>query len=119
MELTRYVDNLRQELSVAGELADEETPELAELLVAPPACAIRPTSFGALGRPRRRPRARRSGVIAGAIGASGGEAVPKRLEFTARERRAEDCGRSAEHRGRLVERRAPSGVAKRGRHFSG
>ncbi|EPH43655.1 hypothetical protein ABT390_31555 [Streptomyces aurantiacus] len=48
MELTRYVDNLRQELSVAVESGDEETRELAERLVAPLVSAVRLTLLDAL-----------------------------------------------------------------------
>ncbi|MFD5700694.1 hypothetical protein [Streptomyces lasiicapitis] len=48
MELTRYVDNLRQELSVAVESGDEETRELAERLVTPLASAVRLTLLDAL-----------------------------------------------------------------------
>ncbi|MFH9074638.1 hypothetical protein [Streptomyces alboflavus] len=48
MELTRYVNNLRQELSAAVEAGDEETRELAERLVAPLASAVRLTLLDAL-----------------------------------------------------------------------
>ncbi|MGA4838489.1 hypothetical protein [Streptomyces sp. G45] len=48
MELTRYVDYLRQELSGAVESGDEETRELAERLVAPLASAVRLTLLDAL-----------------------------------------------------------------------
>ncbi|MFD9907516.1 hypothetical protein [Streptomyces sp. NPDC059063] len=48
MELARYVDDLRQELSVAVEGGDEEMRELAERLVAPLTSAFRLTLLDAL-----------------------------------------------------------------------
>ncbi|MBJ3807161.1 hypothetical protein [Streptomyces flavofungini] len=48
MELTRYVDNLRQELLAAVEAGDEEARELAERLVTPLASAARLTLLDAL-----------------------------------------------------------------------
>ncbi|WP_431042208.1 hypothetical protein ACQUSR_10000 [Streptomyces sp. P1-3] len=48
MELMRYVDNLRQELSVAVEAGDEEARELAERLVTPLSSAVRLVLLDAL-----------------------------------------------------------------------
>ncbi|WP_282798277.1 hypothetical protein [Streptomyces sp. CC224B] len=48
MELSRYVDQLRQELSAAVETGDEEARELAERLIAPLGAAVRLTLLDAL-----------------------------------------------------------------------
>ncbi|WP_447040540.1 hypothetical protein [Streptomyces sp. DSM 118878] len=48
MELMRYVDNLRQELTTAAEAGDPQTREVAERLVAPLSSAIRLVLLDAL-----------------------------------------------------------------------
>ncbi len=48
MELTRYVDNLRQELITAAEAGDAQARELAERLVAPLSSAVRLVLLDAL-----------------------------------------------------------------------
>ncbi|QDQ14770.1 hypothetical protein [Streptomyces spectabilis] len=48
MELTRYVDHLRQELAAAVDSGDEETRDLAGRLIAPLGSAVRLTLLDAL-----------------------------------------------------------------------